>query len=722
MKAPSFSPAAAGSFFVNHGEKVVVALFGAFALLMIWWGVSATRVHGVDSTRTPAAVEGLARQAAEHIDASGSVRDDKVPRVVPLAPRVDPWRPQQVKLADAPSRPLVFDRPMYAELTKRTKPEVFPISDLQAIAGIAVFVDPTAKERGRVARPAQPLAPPPPPPPTRTPPRRPAPRGTTPPEGEGPGFGIDAHAGPMVADVPEDEPVGPGRIAPFVIVTGLIPTQKQQEEFANRFANVSYRDPRRDTPRWADYIVERARIVPGAEPRWERLRLVNVSRLNENPGGVPGGPAAAAPDGPPLHTEQLPAGFFLQPGETEIEYAAALPARVDRPWGEEAIHPWFIPEMRERLQKGSDQPGEEGPVPAVKLPDIVAKPANYVGKQVRLTGVVLDTDSKVQKSARLHRFGVRPPDGAAATGLGTIGEVATLVFATSEEYGGRLAFDLTKSRPCNLLVRVDQVGVTPVARLLEIEFVDDKGEVTDTRKDPAPEPVQLADDGRQGGRGWAPQEGVVAPVDLASNRLFRFVDLGVVPGAEYRYRMRFALRNPNVNLAPQHVANVDITKGDFLLADYSPETPTVRVPDPVRVLARTMPRDAARKLRVRDDNVEVIVMAKSDENGNYALRSVVTAPGGEANVDPSLNKPSDTRHFGQPVTTDRLLVDVRGQQEERTSTKNPRPVEPLEMLFLRPDGEFDVVRAADSELPIRKYRSTLFRPGEDVPDDGKRPK
>ena len=713
MKAPSFSPAAAGAFFINHGEKLAVAIFVLFSLVMMWWGVNATQSYAVDRGRTPAAIEGLARQAVASVEGSGTVSDEKVPKVQPLAPRVDPWRAQQVKLADAPPRPLVFDRPMYAELTKRTKPDVFPISDMRAVAGVAVFVDPTADARRGTARPVQPLAPP-----SRAPSRRPG-RGADKPEGEQPGLGIDGHGGPMVAETPPDAQVEPGRIAPFVIVTGLIPTEKQQAEFKSRFANVGFRDPRRDTPRWADYIVERTRVVAGAAPRWERLRLVNVERMNANPGGAPAGPAVAGPDGSPLHPEHLPGGFFLQPGETEIEYAAALPARVDEPWGEEAIHPSFIPEIRELLEKGSEEPREEGPVPTIKLADIIAKPAAFLGKQVRLTGVVLETDSKVQKSARLHRFAVRAADGAVASDIGAVGEVDHLVCATSEEYGGRLAFDLTKPRPCNLLVRVDQVGVTPVARLLEIEFIDDAGEITDTRKDPAPEPVVLADDPRLAGGGWEQQQVLGAAIDLAANRLFRFVDLGVVPGAEYRYRVRFALRNPNVGLAPQHVATMAVTKGDFLLADYSPETPTVRVPDPTRILARTMPRDAARKLKVKDNNVEVIVMAASEANGNFALRSVVTAPGGSANVDPSLNRPAAKLYFGEPVTTDRLLIDVRGGQEERAPTRVQQPAEPLEMLFLRPDGEFDVVTTADSERFIRKYRSTLFPPGDELPFDDK---
>jgi len=159
-----------------------------------------------------------------------------------------------------------------------------------------------------------------------------------------------------------------------------------------------------------------------------------------------------------------------------------------------------------------------------------------------------------------------------------------------------------------------------------------------------------------------------------------------------------------------------VTQGEFLVSAYSNETAAVQVPEPVRLLARTMTRDAARKLKVRGDAVEVIVLGKSNETGNFAIRSAVTGPGGLADVDPSLNRTGDVRFYGEPFRTGRLLVSVRGQQEERPDSRSPLPAEPLEMLFLRPDGSFEIAAAADSERLIKKYRSSLFKPGEDVPN------
>jgi hypothetical protein len=97
----------------------------------------------------------------------------------------------------------------------------------------------------------------------------------------------------------------------------------------------------------------------------------------------------------------------------------------------------------------------------------------------------------------------------------------------------------------------------------------------------------------------------------------------------------------------------------------------------------------------------------------------VTDLGGLANVSPDLNRPGDVRFYGEPLTTDTVLVDAHGSQEERADIRSTDPPEPLEMLFLREDGSFAVVSAADGERPIRRYGSTLFKPGTQMPDDGR---
>jgi hypothetical protein len=88
MKKPkvSFSPAALGAFFVNHGEKVALAAFGAFALLLAWWGIDAVRTQAVKLDRKPDAVSSLASQAATNIDSVRKVPPERLPSRQPLPP------------------------------------------------------------------------------------------------------------------------------------------------------------------------------------------------------------------------------------------------------------------------------------------------------------------------------------------------------------------------------------------------------------------------------------------------------------------------------------------------------------------------------------------------------------------------------------------------------------------------------------------------------------
>jgi hypothetical protein len=725
MKKPSLDLAALSGFFIRHVEKMVFALIGLLGLVMIWRGIDTISSQAVDRGRTPDAVAELARQAAANIERSQQPPKGRLPDVPPLAPRVDPWRPQQVKIADAPSGGGMFDRPLFSELTKRTKPEVFPIADLQAVAGIAVLPDPTALAGGQRPAGRQPDAGAAAPEPED--PRRPArpPRGRgrnrDPAEGEGIFGGGDFGRAADDLTAP-DETLPPGKITPFIVVTGLIPAARQQAEYASRFGSVSFRDPRRDSPRWGDYIVERTRVVDGANPRWERLKLVNVER-RAGDGGRPGvqdmKDRGTAADGQPLAEETIPAGFFLQPDESEVDYAAALPARIDDPWGELVIHSSFMPQVKEYLAgKPRQDKAAAAQAAVVSLAEFLGKPLGFVGRELRLENVALAAGPERQPNLGLYRFGIRAAKGDESAGIGEIGLVESAVFATSEDLGRKLGFDMEgeQQRACNLVVRIDRTGKTPVARILEIELLDAEGRGLATRSETDPRPIDLDNEPGLAAGPMQPPGRAEFAGPRAENRLFRFVDTAVEPGSAYRYRVRFALRNPNVRLAPQHVADVAVTRGEFLVSAYSDETAPVRVPEPVRLLARTMPREAARRLKVKGDAVEVIALGQSNETGNFAIRSVVTGPGGMADVDPGLNRTGDVRFYGEPLTTGRLLVDVRGQQEERSDSRSPLPPEPLEMLFLKPDGSFEVVAAADSERLIQKYRSTLFKPGDDVPN------
>jgi hypothetical protein len=419
-----------------------------------------------------------------------------------------------------------------------------------------------------------------------------------------------------------------------------------------------------------------------------------------------------------MQQETLPPAFFLQPEDSAVSYAAPLPQRIDEPWGGAGVHPWFLPKIEEFLRAGPQEskPKEEG-LDTVTLADLVEDAKTRAGEELRLKAVSLEPDPERQRDVGLYKFEVKAAKPAAEVAIATIGVAAKPVFAVSEQWARQLSIDGTTaaSRPANLLCRVDLVGKTPVVRILEIELLDEQGDVSETLTEPAPQPVAA-------GEGMVPGGGLPTGGELGQsvagteNRLFRFVDTAVKPGESYRYRVRFALRNPNVGLASRHLADVAAAKGEFLLSEYSNETPPVRVPEPVVLIARTIDKDTRKKMKLKGEALELMILAPSEKTGNYALRATVTDLGG---LSPDLNRPGDVRFFGEPLTTDTVLVDAHGSQEERADVRSTDPPEPLEMLFLREDGSFAVASAADGERPIRRYGGTLFKPGTQLPDDGR---
>jgi hypothetical protein len=168
--------------------------------------------------------------------------------------------------------------------------------------------------------------------------------------------------------------------------------------------------------------------------------------------------------------------------------------------------------------------------------------------------------------------------------------------------------------------------------------------------------------------------------------------------------------NPNVNLPVQHLANAALATPLKLTAPPSNETAAVSVPDPTVVLVGPLRKADMKKMKA--GMLEVLVLAPSARTGDYALRGLVTEPGGFVNVDEKLNKPGDRRTRGEDFRTDRVIVDVRGRQEDRADQRSSRPPEPFELLCLRPDGGFEFVSAADAEPVIAEHKATL--PADDA--------
>jgi hypothetical protein len=201
-----------------------------------------------------------------------------------------------------------------------------------------------------------------------------------------------------------------------------------------------------------------------------------------------------------------------------------------------------------------------------------------------------------------------------------------------------------------------------------------------------------------------------APVEY---RLFRYIDTDVEPGKTYRYRVRISLWNPNIKLHPQYLASEDVATPTKLASEASDVSGAVRVPQESLLLARVLDRTEAKKVR---GLVETLVLGPDPETGNFSLRSISLDRGGMANVAGEEGSVKDRGAKGEPITTDSMLVDVIGAQEkpdDKRRGSDDRVPEPLDLLFMSPDGSLEIVSAADTQRTASKYAPTID--GNQVP-------
>lgn len=382
MKLPRLDAAAASDFAIRHGEKIIVGLVGLGAAALAWGGVNAIRSLSVTEAQTPEAVERVATQARGHIDRELQPPADLLPPRTPLADSIDPWRTPLVPwksgsmagLTIAPPPAIaLLDNPLFEEAAKRDKPDVFPIEDLRAVAGLAVL--PVVAPKPGQAEPPQPVALP------AAKPKPPA--GRRPPRGGDPLAGAADPAGGRDIPMPGLEAGGRAKIVPFVIVTGLIPVAKQQAEYRRRFESCGYRDPKRDSPLWCDFEIDRGTVGPDGRETWEPINLAEVADRQVQ-------------DGLDSAAAGVPAEFLLAAGEdarsrqtTPVRFCSALPQRVDGTWELADLHPWVRDRLAEQLAKSArqqeDRPrdrddpgaGREGPefvAPEERPPEPMAAP------------------------------------------------------------------------------------------------------------------------------------------------------------------------------------------------------------------------------------------------------------------------------------------------------------------------------------------------------------
>lgn len=698
MKAPSLRIASLQDVLLRHVEKIVVAILGLFALAVAWGGVHAMLRKSVQPNQTPEAITALTSDTVRHIDAPKEPAADVVRPTAKLAKALEPWRPDRIKVPE-PASTTVFSRPFTQEVVKRPKPEVFPIEDLRAIAGVAVLPDASAMPGGEGGPEAGDED-------GRTRRRRPRPGQPAP---EGPPSGFDLAPG-----MPEGQQAIaelPGKVMPYVMVTGLVPVTKQRAEFARCFGGSGMLDPQRDVPHWGQYVVERAVVTGGTTGKWERLKVAAVQAFAVD-GGAPLQPGGAPEQ---LQEDRLPPTFLLSPSDSDIAYVGGLPQLLYDTWGSKAVHPWFLPELRKLMAQQVSTAKEPDPVTAKQL---FADPSPHLNELVKVAGVKFVGETIPQPNAAVFAQKVATTDDAVSCPVANVGETTSLVFVRSPQLERELAplGGVATDTACDLVVRVEKLGRTPVARILSITFVDATGAADgEAILDPNPFPLSAVAAGNE----FMPGEGGAMVTDGGSDfRLFRYLDRSVKSGVAYQYRVRFALLNPNYGIEPRFLDDASTAKAEFLVSAASNDSPAVTVPDPALVVIRTIGKEDAKVLKLPKTAVELLVLGPKNDTGNYRFSRVVTEPGGPINADPSLNTKSEIRVRGDNrADTGRTLIDVRGRVVEDDPAKTG-PREMVEALLLRRDGSLEVVSYADSEPLFQRYRHTL--PPAAPPGDDKR--
>ena len=688
MKKPkiSLSKESIVDFFLNHGEKLVVGLFAALACTLVWGGIDAVRTKPAKREQLPTVIAEQAGRTLKHIGESKAPPAETTKRPS-LAKLVEPWRENVVA---TPAAPRLFNAPLSDEKAKRVAPEVLPIVDLRVLPGwavIAVAQDPNQmmgmqemttdndkdkendkskkKQKGKGADPAEV---------TITPGAamkgRNKLQGGSPMGPMGPMMG-GGEGGSMMAMAP---PVMPGKIIPYCLVMGLVPANAQQEAFMKALA-ASGLQLQNDIPLWSDYRIERAEVPAGAaadaELTWTRIDLQKVAKAAEDWTGV--------------QMEIAPPDLQLDPSQivpmdenalVAVPYVFPLPQLAGDPWGTESLHPWVVEQLRKRQ------------IETEKLEALALEEAAQAGKTNILGGAGGATGGV--GGATMGRSMMPPGMGRSMMPPG----MGRSMMPPGGQMGGGDSEGTPAggagTRGMRMPPQMGGAGMMPPGMAQGGMMAGMMG-------------------GADGGMGMGME------MQLPEYRMFRFVDTTVEPGKTYRYRVQISVRNPNYDLPAQYLAEADLAKAPILAAKKSEPSPLAHVPDKTGLLVRSLRKGEARKSKT---GYEVLVLAENPETGNYALKPLTTELGAFANFDKRQAKGPDAKN-AESVTTNSILVDARGRQEDGDAKKGAAtgPSEPLELLFLREDGTFSVASAADSQRQVERYAQTL-----PTADDGKKEK
>ncbi|HEV3416675.1 MAG TPA: hypothetical protein VG056_07685 [Pirellulales bacterium] len=665
-----FDTAVVKDFFKEHGEKLVFAL-GVFVMLYF--------VYFVFKQETLPAEYQAAALLTKSETAHKNVDDGPVPASDGSLKPIDvPGKVAAIQSEGYDSRPFVRPLGVFDDPNKRTDPNLLPVVALQATGGRgAIALQGSGPGNGLGIAPVGPAVPA-----ARDPARtgrepapsdgglfagrpaaggrQPATIGRAPAPAGRPGATIPSAVpgAAVAADEPVNKPIPPGFELPgfpgngnaesryFVVVTGAIPIEQQQKEYAMRFAHAQHaaEDPNggrggaaardaaadHDTPRYVWWQLERTDLTAGGDPAvigFGQLEQIKADIQN----GVDANLAKKACQGAADYNKLLDgykawqgSGGEVVPDEyrSDLWLSWPLPPIVLRDWGREATNP-KIPLVAP--QKDGDT------TPAADSPD--AKPG----------------DTPAAKPAD-DLFG---KDSGAAPATG--GQVpAPAMQNRGDPYAGR-----------------GGAGANPYSRR---GLPDRYGRGRDTR-------------------GIAPATGrdmAVNPANAAPAvpyQLVRFIDFEVEPGHSYQYRVQLVLENPNFGLPPEVLLKPEPKPEPYRTTPWSDASAAAMVPLDAKVVGEGVNRpkrgDVMGKTGILlwDTKDAVELLAKVDLNlgevANFMKKKI------EDVVDPTV---FNRHEFVADFKTDAALIDTRGGDEKIAESG-----EPAELLFLvaGKDGKLD---------------------------------
>jgi len=233
-----FNLSSVKDFLLEHGEKLA---FGVVGLVFLMFAYSAIKLESLDSTKQPEALRSKADQVRTHVEQSKFDAGKEKVAVVDYNTRAE------VKPVALTSYLVkgIFNPPLADARTRREDPVTFPIEELRADSGYGSF----ALSGGGKAAGAQPQGGAP----------------TAPPRGTG--------KQEVGAFSPSPESALQAR--PYVIITGLVPWNKEVQEYNRVFHNADGGDRNRDVPHYEGFTLERAELNPAQPDKldWQPLKV-----------------------------------------------------------------------------------------------------------------------------------------------------------------------------------------------------------------------------------------------------------------------------------------------------------------------------------------------------------------------------------------------------------------------------------------------------------------